>query len=684
MLKQIFSTVLSTAMIASSATAILPQNNAMAETTSSSPRIVEYLDRGLVAVRVDGGVYLSWRLLGTEETTTTFDIYRDGEEIVSNLDATNYTDNSGFDTNTYKVVVSGKSADDEKETSVWNTNYLDIPISKPEPDPTDTKVGTDYSYRANDASVADLDGDGEYEIILKWDPSNSQDNMYAGYTGKVYIDAYKLDGTQLWRIDLGKNVRAGAHYTQFIVYDFDSDGKAELAVKTAPGTKDSKGNYVSSKAADITDVKGNTEAFVTGDDTKDYRADDGRPKTNPDWLTMFNGETGEAMQTVNYHLQRGNLSGSSDGTGWGGTSTDSQSNYADRHLAGVAYLDGVHPSLITTRGYYFKASMGAYNWDGKNFTLLWKREDKKRRDDDGNYTMYGQGSHSLSVADVDNDGYDEVIFGSAVVDNDGSILNSTGHGHGDALHVSDFNNDGEQEVFKTAESQPAKWGAELRKAKDGTTIASVGHTDDVGRGVMGNIIASNPGSEFWSAANNNLYSDTGKVIITTKPNECNFLSWWDGDLTREILDQTRIVKYELNDGTLSSNRLETFVGVHSNNGTKATPSVSADILGDWREEVIFPTLDDTALRIYTTTIPTEHKLTTFMHDTQYRCAIAWQNVGYNQPPHPSFYVGDDKTDYPKPNVKTAVDSVTIETPTPEQSTETIMSTETFDNADMSE
>lgn len=201
---------------------------------------------------------------------------------------------------------------------------------------------------------------------------------------------------------------------------------------------------------------------------------------------------------------------------------------------------------------------------------------------------------------------------------------------------------------------------------------------------MGNIIASNPGSEFWSAANNNLYSDTGKVISTTKPNECNFLSWWDGDLTREILDQTRIVKYELNDGTLSSNRLETFVGVHSNNGTKATPSVSADILGDWREEVIFPTLDDTALRIYTTTIPTEHKLTTFMHDTQYRCAIAWQNIGYNQPPHPSFYVGDDKTDYPKPNVKTAVDSVTVETPEPEQSTETIMSTETFDNADMSE
>lgn len=670
MLKKVLSTILCAAVISSGAAAVIPQDVSAAD--NSKTRVVEYLDRGLVAVRVDGGVYLSWRLLGIEETNTTFDVYRDGVKIASNLNATNYKDDKGFDTNTYKVVVSGKGADKEQETSVWNTNYLDIPISKPEPDPTDTKTGTNYTYRANDASAADLDGDGEYEIILKWDPSNSQDNMYAGYTGKVYIDAYKLDGTQLWRIDMGKNVRGGAHYTQFMVYDFDSDGKAELAVKTAPGSKDSKGNYVSSKAAALNINGGETEAFITGDDTKDYRADDGRPKTNPDWLTVFNGETGEAMQTVNYHVQRGSLSGASDGSGWGGTSSDSQSNYADRHLAGVAYLDGVHPSMILGRGYYFKSSIGAYNWDGKNITLLWRREDKGWTDEKGNPTMYKAGAHSLSVADVDNDGYDEVIYGSAVVDQDGSVLHNSKLGHGDSLHVSDFDNDGEQEIFMTLEHAYPNYGAYYREGKTGKIITSIGANDDVGRGVMGNIIASNQYAEWWSAANNNLYDINGKVISTTKPHECNFLSWWDGDLTREILDQTRIVKYELNNGELTSNRLENFVGVHSNNGTKATPTLSADILGDWREEVIFPTLDDTALRLYTTTIPTEHKLTTFMHDTQYRCAIAWQDTGYNQPPHPSFYVGDEKSDYPKPNVRTAAEPVIAATPKPAQTTEMIM------------
>ena len=263
MFKRIFSAVLSAAVAMGSAGSILPQKAVYAE--ESQARQVEYLDRGLVAVRVDGGVYLSWRLLGTEEVSTTFDIYKNGEKIKENYDNTNFTDTTGFDTDKYKVVISGTNPDDEKETEVWDTNYKDIPIKKPSPDPANAKAGTDYTNRAFEGEVADLDGDGEYEIVLKWDPSNSQDNYYAGYTGNVYFDAYKMDGTFMWRIDMGVNIRAGQHYSQLIVYDLDGDGKAEVALRTAPGSKDSTGQYVSRKGAKLGD-----EEFITGDDTKDY------------------------------------------------------------------------------------------------------------------------------------------------------------------------------------------------------------------------------------------------------------------------------------------------------------------------------------------------------------------------------------------------------------------------------
>lgn len=674
MLKRVLSAILSIGLLSACFTAIAPAFAADGDAPGYRTREVEYLSRGLIAIRMDNGVYLSWRLLGTEAADTTFDIYKNGVKIASDFEHTNYTDTDGFDTDVYQVAVSGANVSKEKKTTVWNNNYLEIPIVKPTPDPADTKTGTNYTYQANDASAADLDGDGEYEIILKWDPTNSKDNSQDGYTGNVYIDAYKLDGTMMWRLDLGDNIRAGAHYTQFIAYDFDGDGKAEVAMKTGPGSKDASGNYVSSKAASI-----NGEEFISGDDEKDYRDSTGRITNQPDWITMFNGETGEAMQTINHFLQRGSLSDR-----WGGETSDSSSNYADRHLAGLAYLDGVHPSLIITRGYYFRAGIGAYDWDGKNFSLRWSRDDKESTDENGIRTTYSQGCHSLSIADTDNDGFDEIVFGSAVVDHDGSMSHSTGHGHGDALHVNDFNNDGRQEIFKVSESQYTKWGAELRTA-DGTNIAAVSGKEDVGRGVMGNIIESNEGSEFWSNADGKLRDDKGNVISDDKPAEVNFLAWWDGDLTRELLDDTHIQKYTMDEnGVLASERMATFAGTHSNNGTKATPSLSADLFGDWREEVILPTMDDTALRIFTTDIPTEYKMTTLMHDTQYRAAIAWQNAGYNQPPHPSFYIGKEKTEYPQPDVKFASipDDVGNE-PLPDTKLSDIIPLETFDHPDMS-
>lgn len=618
-----------------------PSPSPTPEPVTDEARIVEYLTRGTVAIKTENGVYLSWRLLGTESTATTFDIYKNDEKISEDFPNTNYTDASGDLTDIYKVVVSGSDVAGEKEISVMEKDYTDIPISKPVPDvKANPLAGNDYTYTANDATVADLDGDGEYEYILKWDPTNSQDNYFSGYTGNVYVDAYEADGTLMWRIDLGVNIRAGAHYTQFVAYDFDCDGKAEVAIRTAPGSKDSNGRYVTEAGVDD---------LLEGDNTKDYRNADGRITTAPDYLTMFNGETGAAMQTVDYYVQRGDLGASS---GWGGGAVDNGS-YSERYLAGVAYLDGKKPSLLMCRGYYYRATVGAYNWDGENFELVWMRDDKTKAADN----LYGKGAHSLSIADVDNDGRDEVVYGAAVINDNGAVMYETDLLHGDALHVSDFDNDGEQEVFMVHEHRYSTYGAEIHDPKTGEVFVKMGAREDVGRGVMGNIIASNEGSEFWSNANNTLYSQTGKVISSTKPAETNFLIWWDGDLEREILDATRIVKYTLNNSTLTGERIKEFYGTHSNNGTKQNPSLSADIWGDWREEAIYPTNDNNFLRIYTSTIPTEHKLTTLMHDTQYRTAIAWQNVGYNQPPHPSFYIGSEKTEYPSPKIETALSGV---------------------------
>lgn len=615
------------------------------EPITDEARKVEFLTRGTVAIKVEDGIFLSWRLLGTEPADTTFDIYKNGELILSDYSNTNYTDTNGLPSDVYQVVIKGADISKEKKTTVMGKDYTDIPISRPIPDVIGNPLaGSDYTYSANDATVADLDGDGEYEFVLKWDPTNSQDNYFSGYTGNVYLDAYEMDGTLMWRIDMGVNIRAGAHYTQFIAYDFDCDGKAEVAIRTAPGSKDSSGRYVTEAGVNITEA----------DNTKDYRNSDGRITTAPDYLTMFNGETGEAIQTVDYYVQRGSLGSSS---GWGGGTVDNGS-YSERYLAGVAYLDGVKPSLIMCRGYYYRSTVGAYNWDGENFELTWMRDDKTKSAD----TLYGKGAHSLSVSDVDNDGRDEIVYGAAVINDNGEMLYETELQHGDALHVSDFNNDGKQEVFMVHEHGYSKYGAEIHDAETGEIFVTMGAAEDVGRGVMGNIIASNIGSEFWSNANGNLYDQNGKVLSKTKPAETNFLIWWDGDLEREILDATRIVKYTLDSSVLKGKRIKEFYGTHSNNGTKHTPSISADIWGDWREEVVYPTNDNNYLRLYTSTIPTEYKLTTFMHDTQYRCAVAWQNVGYNQPPHPSFYVGSEKTEYPPQKVEMTLSNVKYNEP----------------------
>ncbi|MEV6707202.1 cellulose binding domain-containing protein [Micromonospora wenchangensis] len=575
---------------------------------------LEDLDRGLISVRSGSGNLVSWRLLGTETSGVSFNLYRGSTRVNASpiTGATNYLDSGAAAGSAYTVraVVGGAEQAASAPALQFANGYLDVPIQPPAGGTT--PAGEAYSYSANDASVGDLDGDGDYEIVLKWDPSNAKDNSQSGYTGNVYVDAYTLTGSRLWRIDLGRNIRAGAHYTQFQVYDYDGDGRAEVAMKTADGTRSGTGQLIGSSSAD-------------------YRNSSGYVLSGPEYLTMFNGQTGAIASTVNYDPPRGTVSS------WG----DSYGNRVDRFLAGTAYLDGQRPSLIMARGYYTRAVIAAWDFRNGALTKRWTFDSNAS----GNSAAAGQGNHQLSIADVDADGRQEIVYGAATVDDNGRLLYSTGNGHGDALHVGDLDpSRSGLEVFKVDEdaSKPSSYFAD---ARTGQIIWSTAANGDNGRGVSADIWAGSPGAESWSSAVDGLANTRGQNI-GRKPSSANFLAWWDGDPVRELLDATKIDKY----GTGGETRLLTGSDVASNNGTKSTPALSGDILGDWREEVIWRTGDSRALRIYSTPTPTSTRIYTLMHDAQYRAAIAWQNTAYNQPPHPGFFIGDGMSTPPTPNI----------------------------------
>ncbi|WP_335964841.1 rhamnogalacturonan lyase [Galbibacter sp. PAP.153] len=568
---------------------------------------MEKLNKGLVAVRInENKVYISWRLFVNDSENIGFNLYRDGVLVNKKPihNSTNFTDNTTKDgIYQIKTIVNGKETSSSETVNVWQHDYLEIPLQIP-PGGT-TPDGVSYTYTANDASVGDLDGDGQYEIILKWDPTNAKDNSHNGYTGNVYLDAYTLSGEFKWRIDLGGNIRAGAHYTQFMVYDLDGDGKAEVACKTADGTIDGTGNVI-----------GNPDA--------DYRNKSGRVLEGAEYLTVFEGDTGKAITTTDYIPGRRNVGS------WG----DTYGNRSDRFLGAVAYLDGRHPSLVMCRGYYTRTVIAS--WDFKDGQL------KKRwifdTDDTGNQAYAGQGNHNLSIADVDADGKDEIVYGSMTVDDNGKGLYTTGLGHGDALHVSDF--DPERpglEVFMPHENKVD--GVTFRSARTGEVIWQHKKKMDVGRGLAADIDATQVGAEFWASGDLGVYNTDGKQVGTEIPS-INFAIWWDDELDRELLDGNSISKYGV--GTVF-----TAEGCKSNNGTKATPSLQADLFGDWREEVMLRTSDNSALRIFINPEMSTRKLPTLMQDRQYRMSIVWQNVGYNQPPWPSFYLGYNMEFYKK-------------------------------------
>lgn len=591
-------------------------------TNADAQRQMENLGRGVVAIHQQkDSVFIGWRMLATDPDDIAFNVYRQsGSNDPVKLNAKPVTDITDFidmhantaQSNAYFVRPVLKAKEQAASASFV------LPANAPVQSFLSLPLQTPIGYTPNDVSVGDLDGDGEYEIVLH-QAGRGRDNASNGLTDPPILQAYKMNGRLLWTVNLGKNIREGAHYTQFMVYDLDGDGKAELACKTADGTVDGKGK-------------------VIGDSTKDWRNTNGKILEGPEFFTIFSGETGEALATTNYLPPRGNIGG------WGGIGgnggNDDSGNRVDRFLACVAYLDGKRPSVVMCRGYYGRSVLAAWDWRDGKLSSRWVFDSQ-----DGKNPFSGMGYHNLSVADVDGDGKDEIIYGSMVVDDNGKGLFTTGLRHGDALHVSDLDPTRPGlEVFGVHEIEERTTGpgAVLYSARTGEIYWRGSEEKDVGRGVAEDIDPDNAGAEMWWSGSDGLFSMKGQKIGES-PSSTNFVIWWDGGLTRQLLDGNHIDKYKVG-------RLLTAEGCSSNNGTKSTPALSADILGDWREEVIFRSNDGKELRIFSTTIPTKYRMYTFMHDPQYRLSIAWQNVGYNQPPHTSFLLSAVNGKPPRPNI----------------------------------
>jgi hypothetical protein len=610
-------------------------------TPSSSGHFqLEDLDRGLVSVRHDQGNYVGWRQLGYEydreaPERIAYKLYRDGEVLATVTDSTNYLDPEGAQDAAYSValVIDGTECPPSAAVRPWAEPFLSIPL---EPPPGGSTASGSYAYdngtvqlssgSVNDGSPGDLDGDGQYELIVHWMPSNGQDNSNSGHTGPVYVDAYRLSGERLWRMNLGPNIRAGAHYTQLLVYDLDGDGKSEVALRTAPGVRDGTGAFLSAGPA------------ADDNDEMDYRNGDGYVLSGPEYLTVFEGETGRELSTVPFEVARGDVGA------WG----DDYGNRVDRFLASVGFVsDGEgsgagsgRPVLLMGRGYYTRATVSAWTWRDGELTRIWTADSNNP----GSAALAGQGAHSMVVADVDADDAQEIVYGAAMIQSDGSFGCATGLGHGDALHVTDLvpSRPG-LEVFMPHEDTSKPWW-DVRDARTCEILQQAsGSGEDNGRGVAADVLASNPGAEFWSNADGSLRSATdGSALPEDKPGSTNFLVWWDEDELRELLDYVSVTKAD-------GRTLLTCSECMSNNHSKSTPTLTADLFGDWREEIVWRTPDSSELRVFTTTQLTSRRLYTLMHDPQYRMQVTSEQTGYNQPPHTGFFLGAGMEAPPAPD-----------------------------------
>ncbi len=637
----------------------------------------EQLGRGFHVVTTSSGNLLTWRTLPTDmQENVSFEIAvfsSDGTDETWPIETgapSCYLDKEKHEAYQLKVFKYGVLQENlTSSRTVPEKSLRQVKLNRPEGGST---ASGSFTYSPNDCSVGDVDGDGEYEIIVKWDPSNSKDNSQTGYTGNTLFDCYEIVGDevgkQLWRIDMGVNIRAGAHYTTFLVYDMDGDGKAEFIVKTAPGTKDATGAYVSEAGADssITGITSNE---------KDFRNSNGHVIEGEEFLTIFSAETGRALQTIWYNPNRGMETGKASAYGTWETIMGKKTNYnrGERYNACVAYLDGVDhlPSIIMQRGYYTQAYFWAVDWDGINLTTRWLHRGQTAStwdvvDASGTVlasgtgkSSYGQGVHGISVGDVDDDGFDEIVMGSATIDHDGRLLCSTGFGHGDAIHLGKLipQRPGLQ-IYMPHEEAAADYGDDLHDAATGEILYRGYTSKDNGRGLACDMfykfnsstgLDRYAGWEFWSGAVSAPVNAVTMTEVGTKP-DTNFRIYWDGDLYDESFDgqfssstntcNPRIISW--NGNSTTTTKLSSYGGnPQSCNYTKATPCLTADIWGDWREEIIMWDASDYAtLDIYSTMTTTPYPVPCLMTDHLYRMGIVWQNASYNQPPHLGYYLPD--------------------------------------------
>ncbi len=589
-------------------------------------RITDRLDRGLVAQKVSGGVYLSWRILAQEYYDVTYNVYRDGT-LVNNepLTTSNFRDTGGTTSSTYTVapVVKGQEGEQCKAVTPWSTSYTEIKL---------THEGIKSTLVPNDACCADVDGDGELEILLKFDNLSEMEQSYPkngptinGTATKEYsiFEVLKLDGTRLWWVNFGPNMGDFQNNEQnMVAYDWDGDGRAEVVMRAADGT-------VIHKADGTTYTVGNASANVraaTGGGTNWFVTTDG------EYLLYMDGLTGEPYQCIPYPLKRLESGESDLNRAWG----DGYGHRCSKHFFGAPYLDGRKPSIFLARGIYTRHKMIAYDVDPGSHALV----ERWRWFNNTNGPWKGQGYHNFGIADVDWDGRDEIVFGSMVIDDNGKGLSTTGLGHGDAQHCSDFNPyiHG-QEIYACLEDNP---GNNYRDATTSKIYHRCVAGNDDGRAMAGNFTNNFPGGLGCSAREGAISTITGEAVsgLDATGVNTNFRIYWDGDLCSETFNYLNgkntegcVAKY----GSWSP--IYTCAGSLTNNDTKGTPCYQGDILGDWREEIIMRTANNN-IRIYSTPTQTKYRVYSLWYDHQYRNAMVWQMCGYNQPPHTSYFLGD--------------------------------------------
>lgn len=607
-------------LLATSALALLVSMGANAQ------RFTDKLDRGLVAVKTTKGVYCSWRIQADEYYDVKYNLYRDGTRVNAEpLDVSNFTDASGSESSQYtvKAVLNGVEQQASKAATVFKSNYKEIKIKH--------DASLKATYEPNDACCADVDGDGEVEILMKFNNKEEGEQLYPkngptinGVATKEYsmLACLKQDGTVLWWVNCGPNMGDFQNNEQNIVgYDWDMDGKAEVVMRLE------EGSTVHMADGTTYTIGANGK---NGSSWTNYR----EPKASGsvEWFTHYGkeflwyceGATGKPYQCIEFPLKRLEDGETDLKAAWG----DGYGHRSSKYFFGAPYLDGKHPSIFLGRGIYTRHKFIAYDVDPKTHDLKvrWKWTNNQPGS-----PWYGQGYHNYIVADVDWDGRDEIVWGSMVIDDNGMGLSTTGLGHGDAQHIGDFNPyiHG-QEMFACNEDNPSN---NYRDATTSKIYYRKTDTNDDGRCLAGNFYNDFPGAVGHSAHDTPISTVTNEHVSTnTNGLSMNFRIYWDGDLLEECFNNTEVTKPGV--GTIA-----TFLGAYSNNGTKATPCYQGDIFGDWREEVIERTADNN-IRIYTTNEPTKWRNYSLWYDHQYRNGMVWQPCGYNQPPHVSYFLGE--------------------------------------------